>query len=59
MLSEEMQVFTTLKLIADPGDYPTITYYWTGLLILDHLNLVGNLTNSKIGETKALEPLKP
>jgi hypothetical protein len=38
--------------------YPTITYYWTGLLILDHSYLVGNLTNSKIAETKALEPLK-
>jgi hypothetical protein len=35
-----------------------ITYYWTGLLILDHSYLVGNLTNSKIAETKALEPLK-
>jgi hypothetical protein len=38
--------------------YPTITYYWTGLLILDHSYLVANLTNSKIAETKALEPLK-
>ncbi len=37
---------------------PPITYYWTGLLILDHSHLVGNLTNSKIAETKALEPLK-
>jgi hypothetical protein len=37
---------------------PPITSYWTGLLILDHLYLVGNLTNSKIAETKALEPLK-
>jgi hypothetical protein len=27
--------------------YPSITYYWTGLLIMDHLYLVGNLTNSK------------
>jgi hypothetical protein len=35
-----------------------ITYYWTGLLILDNSYLVGNLTNSKIAETKALEPLK-
>jgi hypothetical protein len=26
---------------------------------LDHSYLVGNLTNSKIAETKALEPLKP
>ncbi len=40
------------------GEYPQITYYWTDLLILDHLYLVGNLTNSKIAETKALEPLK-
>ncbi len=39
--------------------YPLITYYWTGLLILDHSFLVGNLTNSKFAETKALEPLKP
>jgi hypothetical protein len=38
--------------------YPPITYYWTGLLILDHSYLVGNLINSKITETKALEPLK-
>jgi hypothetical protein len=38
--------------------YPPITYYWTGLLIVDHSYLVGNLTNSKIAETKALEPLK-
>ncbi len=37
--------------------YPTITYYWTVPLILDHSYLVGNLTNSKIAETKALEPL--
>jgi predicted membrane-bound dolichyl-phosphate-mannose-protein mannosyltransferase len=33
--------------------YLAITYYWTGLLILDHSYLVGNLTNSKIAETKA------
>jgi dihydropyrimidine dehydrogenase (NADP+) len=39
-------------------DYPTITYYWTVSLILDQSYLVGNLTNSKIAETKALEPLK-
>ncbi len=32
---------------------PPITYYWTGLLILDHSYLVGNLPNSKIAETKA------
>jgi hypothetical protein len=38
---------------------PPITYDWTGLLILDHSYLVGNLTISKIAETKALEPLKP
>ncbi len=37
---------------------PPITYYWTGLLILDHSYLVRNLTNSQIAETKALEPLK-
>ncbi len=37
---------------------PPITYYWTSLLILDHSYLVGILTNSKIDETKALEPLK-
>ncbi len=37
---------------------PPITYYWTGLLMLDHSNLVGILTNSKITETKALEPQK-
>ncbi len=38
--------------------YPPITYYWTGLLILNHSYLVGNLTNWKIAETKAVEPLK-
>ncbi len=38
--------------------YPPITYYWTGLLMLDNSYLVGNLTNSKITETKASEPLK-
>jgi hypothetical protein len=38
--------------------FPPITYYWTGFLILDHSYLVGNLTNSKIAETKALESLK-
>ncbi len=27
------------------SSYPQITYYWTGLLILDHSYLVGNLTN--------------
>ncbi len=37
--------------------YPTITYYWTVPLILDYSYLVGNLTNSKITETKTLEPL--
>jgi hypothetical protein len=35
-----------------------ITYYWTGLLTLDHSYLVGNLTSPKIAETKALEPLE-
>jgi hypothetical protein len=38
--------------------YPQITYYWTSLLILGPSYLVGNLTNSKVAETKALEPLK-
>ncbi len=37
---------------------PPITYYWTVLLILDHSYLHGNLTNSKITGTRALEPLK-
>jgi hypothetical protein len=36
--------------------YPSITYYWTGLLMLDHSHLDGNLTNSKIAEPKPLEP---
>jgi hypothetical protein len=35
-----------------------ITYYWTLALILPHSYLIGNLTSSKIAETKALEPLK-
>ncbi len=38
--------------------YLPITYYWIGLLRLDHSHLVRNLTNSKTAETKALEPLK-
>jgi hypothetical protein len=38
--------------------YPSITYYWTVPLILDHSYLVRYLKNSKIGETKVLEPLK-
>jgi hypothetical protein len=38
--------------------YTPITYYWTGLLIFDHSYFLGNLTNSKIAERKALEPLK-
>jgi hypothetical protein len=38
--------------------YPPITYYWTGLLILDHSYLVGNLTSSKIAQRKVLELLK-
>jgi hypothetical protein len=37
---------------------PLIPYYWTVPLILDHSYFFGNLTNSKIAETKALEPLK-
>jgi hypothetical protein len=41
-----------------PIIYPPITYYWTGLLILDHSYFVGNLANSKVAEIKALEPLK-
>jgi hypothetical protein len=39
-------------------EYPTITYYWRVPLILDHSYLFGNLTNSKIAETKALETLE-
>ncbi len=31
--------------------YPTIIYYWTVHLILDHSWIVGNLTNSKLNET--------
>jgi hypothetical protein len=38
--------------------YPSITYYRTDLLILNYSYLLGNLTNSKIAETKALEPLE-
>jgi hypothetical protein len=32
--------------------YPSITYYWTLPLILDHSYLVGKLTSSKIADTK-------
>ncbi len=35
-----------------------IAYHWTCLLIMDHSYLVGNLTYSKIAETKPLESLK-
>ncbi len=38
--------------------HPPIPYYWTVPLMLDRSYLVGNLTNSKIAETNALEPLK-
>ncbi len=31
---------------------PPITYFWTVPLILDHSYLVGNLTSSKIADTK-------
>ncbi len=41
-----------------PEFLPPITYFWTGLLILDHSYLVWYLTNSKIAVTKALEPVK-
>jgi hypothetical protein len=40
-------IYSTLYLTLH---YPPINYYWTGL--------VGNLTNSKNAETKALEPRK-
>ncbi len=35
-----------------------ITYFWTGILILDHSYIVADLTQSEIAETKTLEPLK-
>jgi hypothetical protein len=50
--------YTSVKRIDGFRTYSPITYYWTGLLILDHSYLVGNLTNSKIAGTKPLEPLK-
>ncbi len=43
-----------LKIIIVPPDHVLLD----SLLILDHSYLVGNLTNSNIAETKALEPLK-
>ncbi len=55
--SESCQVVFSLYLRLDV-QYPPITYYCTGLLMLDHSYLVGNLTNSKIAETKAWEPPK-
>jgi hypothetical protein len=39
----------------EPFQYPMITYSWTVPLILDHSYLVGNLTNTKIPETKDLD----
>ncbi len=41
-----------------PLQYTPITYYWIVPLILDDSYLVGNLTNLRIAETKALELLK-
>jgi hypothetical protein len=38
--------------------YHPITYSWTVPLILDRSYLLGNLRNSKIAETKALDHLK-
>ncbi len=35
-----------------PLALPPITYYWTVSLIVDHSYLVGNLTSSKIADTK-------
>jgi hypothetical protein len=37
--------------VSSPG-YPPITYYWTVPLFLDHSYFVGNLTSSKIADTK-------
>ncbi len=34
------------------SQYPSITYYWTVPLILDHSYLVGKLKSSKIADTK-------
>jgi hypothetical protein len=51
-------VSVLIKFPSQPLYYSQITYYWTGLLISDPSYLVGNLTNSKIAERKALEPLK-
>jgi hypothetical protein len=53
-MKETMAHTTWLKI----DKYSPITYYWTVSLILDHSYLVGNSTNPKIVETKALEPLK-
>jgi hypothetical protein len=54
----EQSLLPVIRHSVDSDKYPVITYYWTVPLILDHSYLVGNLTNSKIAETKALEPLK-
>jgi hypothetical protein len=32
--------------------YPSITYYWTVPIILDHSYLIEKLTSSKIADTK-------
>ncbi len=55
--SGHSQTLTSRGLLVHKG-YPPITHYCTGLLILDHSYLVGNLTKSKIAETKTLEPLE-
>jgi hypothetical protein len=51
-------IFSSGRCVVLIFQYPQITYYWTVHLILDHSYLAGNLTNSKIDETKALEPIK-
>jgi hypothetical protein len=57
-IEAEKSTYTNEPSVRKPLVLPPITYHWTGLLILNHSYLMGNLTNSKIAETKALEPLK-
>ncbi len=50
--------FNTFKSQSINWGYLPITYFWTGLIILHHSYLVGNLTNSKNAERKSSKPLK-
>ncbi len=53
-----LKIYACWELMRGAVHHLTITYYWIVSLILDHSYLVGNLSNSEINETKALDLLK-